>query len=170
MFRQAIDQSGGLDFVAQTGTDYQLALRLIASGFIIRFVHTSMVPTEYPETLDVYQQRQSRWLRNLLIYGLRYGAKSDVWATLRTIAVGALMLLTPLVTFVTGRVTLVLWLLLVAHAASSKLRYMLFTARLHRRPVPTRLLAGVMPLTLIDFAIWALPLLDLLDPRRRQRW
>jgi len=69
-----------------------------------------------------------------------------------------------------GSAVLVPWSLLVAHAAVSKLRYALFTARLYQHPVPRRLLIGIVPLVLIDFVIWALPILDLLNPKRRNQW
>jgi cellulose synthase/poly-beta-1,6-N-acetylglucosamine synthase-like glycosyltransferase len=170
MTRQALERSGGLGFTAQTGTDYQLARRLIDSGVAIRYVGNSIVPTEYPETLSVYRRKQSRWLRNLLIYGRRYQAQRDVYLTVRTIATGALMLLSPLTALVFGRSVLVIWALLVAHATASKLRYLAFTARLYRRAVSARLIAGLIPLTLIDFVIWALPILDLFSVKRRNQW
>jgi hypothetical protein len=59
---------------------------------------------------------------------------------------------------------------LLAHAASSKLRYVLFAARLNGRGVPNRLLAVLLPLTLIDFAVWAAPIFDMIDPERHERW
>ncbi len=168
--RQALDGGGGFDFPARTGTDYQLAQRLLRGGCVIRYVGGSVVPSEYPETLSTYRRKQSRWLRNLLIHGSRYRAKRDVYVTLRTVATGLAMVFAPLAALVFGGGVLAPWLLLVAHAASSKLRYMLFTAWLHRRPVSIRLIAGIVPLTLIDFAIWALPILDLFDPKRREQW
>jgi glycosyltransferase involved in cell wall biosynthesis len=168
--RRALDRIGGLDFPAPTGTDYQLARRLIGQGIAIRHVGASVVPSKYPETLRIYRRKRSRWLRNLLIYGRRHGSKQDLYVTLKTIAVGALMLLTPLAAVVFRGAVLAPWSLLVAHAVGSKLRYTLFTARLYRRPVSARLLAALAPLTLIDFAIWALPILDMLDPRRRDQW
>jgi cellulose synthase/poly-beta-1,6-N-acetylglucosamine synthase-like glycosyltransferase len=167
--RAALDRIGGLDFDAPTGTDYQLARRLLAHGIAIRYVGTSIVATEYPETLRAYRRTQSRWLRNLLVYGWRHGATQDVQATLKTVLTGLLMLFVPLLS-VAWRAAIIPWALLVAHAAGSKLRYAMFTARLYGRPAPARLFAGILPLTLIDFAIWAAPILDLLNPKRRYRW
>jgi glycosyltransferase involved in cell wall biosynthesis len=168
--RRALDRIGGLDFPAATGTDYQLARRLIGQGIAIRYVGASVVPSQYPETLWVYRRKRSRWLRNLLIYGRRYSSKQDLYVTLKTVATGALMLLTPFTAVVFRGAVLAPWSLFVAHAVGSKLRYTLFAARLYRRPVSARLLAALAPLTLIDFAIWALPILDMLDPRRRDQW
>jgi len=168
--RRALDRIGGLDFPAATGTDYQLARRLIGQGIAIRYVDASVVPSEYPETLGIYRRKRSRWLRNLLIYGWREAAWQDVRVTLQTVATGALMVLAPLAAGIFGRRVLALWSLLFAHAAGSRLRYALFAARLAQRPVPARLLVALVPLTLIDFAIWALPIVDLLDRRRREQW
>ncbi|HEX6292757.1 MAG TPA: glycosyltransferase family 2 protein [Herpetosiphonaceae bacterium] len=168
--RQALDRIGGLAWEARTGTDYQLARRLLGADIAIRNVRTSVVASEYPATLRIYRHKQSRWLRNLLLHGRRYGAADDVRLTLQTVATGALMLAIPAAAWPLGRLILVPWSLLVAHAVGSKLRYAGFAARLYRRRLPLRLFAGLLPLTLIDFAIWASPILDLLHPKRRERW
>ena len=168
--RQAIDRSGGLDFPARTGTDYHLAKRLIRSGFAIRHVGTSVVPTKYPEQLGAYRRQRSRWLRNLLIHGGHYGAERDVALTLLTVLAGTLMLLAPWSVPLTGRRVLVSWAWLVAQALGSKLRYAVFTARVCRRPIPARVLVGLPWLTIADFAVWASPIYDLLSAGRREQW
>ena len=168
--RRGLERSGGLDFVARTGTDYQLARRLIGSGIAIRFVPDSIVQSAYPEGLAVYRQKQSRWLRNLLLHGRRYGATGDVWVTGKTVATGALMVLAPLGGLVLGPLVFVAWLCLISYAVAAKARYVLFAARLHRWPVPARLFAALAPLTLIDFVIWTTPIFDILIAGRRERW
>jgi glycosyltransferase involved in cell wall biosynthesis len=168
--RDAIERSGGLDFTARTGTDYQLAKRLLRAGIAIRYVGESVVASEYPAALPVYRHKQSRWLRNLLLHGRRYGATEDIRLTLQTVATGGIMLAVPLSAALLGRIVLLPWTLLLAQAAGSKLRYVCFAARLKQRRVPIRLLLALLPLTLIDFAIWASPILDLLDPKRREQW
>jgi glycosyltransferase involved in cell wall biosynthesis len=168
--RAALKRIGGLDFDARTGTDYQLARRLIQHGVAIRFVGDSSVPSRYPDTLATYRQKQSRWLRNLMLHGRRYRAWHDVAVTMQTIGTGGVMLLAPLTAIVFGRSVIALWSLLVFHATSSKLRYMLFTARLHQRAVLWNMPITLVPLTIVDFAVWALTLFDLLDPKRREQW
>lgn len=168
--RQAIDRSGGLDFPARTGTDYHLAKRLIRSGFAIRHVRTSVVPSKYPEQLGAYRRQRSRWLRNLLIHGGRYGSARDVALTLQTMLAGTLMVLAPLSAPMAGRWVLVSWAWLVAQALGSKLRYALFTARVYRRPISARMLVGLPWLTIADFAVWASPIYDLLSAGRREQW
>lgn len=168
--RSALEQSGGLDFQARTGTDYQLAQRLLAKQFHLRAVPASEVPTEYAETLQIYHRRHTRWILNLLIHGRRYGARADVLATLRTVALGVAMLLAPLAALWLGAFAWLPWALLLAHSVAAKLRYALFAARLHGARLPKRLLVGILPLTLADFAVWAAPIVDLLHPGRRERW
>jgi cellulose synthase/poly-beta-1,6-N-acetylglucosamine synthase-like glycosyltransferase len=166
----AISAIGGLDFVALTGTDYQLARRLLRSGFMIHYVGASVVPSEYPQTIATYRQKQSRWLRNLLIHGRHYGAEHDVRLTQRTIATGLVMTFLPLLALPFGLGVLASWALLVAHASASKVRYAYFTAATTGRSLPRRYLLSVVPLTLVDFAVWAFPVIDLFNPRRRERW
>lgn len=168
--RQALERIGGLNFTARTGTDYQLAKRLLAANIAIRYVGASVVASEYPPTLRIYRHKQSRWLRNLLLHGRRFGATEDVRLTAQTVATGTLMLALPLAATLLGRIVLLPWTLLVAHAAAAKLRYALFAALLTDRRVPLKLILALLPLTLIDFAIWASPILDLLDPKRREQW
>lgn len=167
--REALSCTGNLSYPAPTGTDYQLAKRLLCAGLPIRFVRESVVPTVYPETFTTYRRQRSRWLRNLLIYGPAYGAGQDVAATQRTIAIGLAMLLLPLVGLRYGPL-LLLWLLLLVHGMLARLRYLSFSALLSDRPVPRRLSAAVPALTLIDMVTWASPVVDLLDTRRRLQW
>ena len=168
--RRALDASGGLDFAARTGTDYHLARRLRQHGFVIRYIGASVVPSAYPDSIPVYRQKQSRWLRNLLIHGRRYGAIADIRLTQRTMATGLVMAVSPLLSLVFGSSVLVAWALLVAHACAAKVRYAYFTAMISSRSLPDRYLLSVLPLTLLDFLVWALPIIDYLDPRRRERW
>lgn len=166
----AINLIGGMNFPAPTGTDYQLAQRLIQVGIAIRYVAESNVPSEYPETISIYRSKQSRWLRNLLIYGLHYTANNDIVATLRTIGTGLAMLLAPLISIITGPWLFVIWLLLLIHSNCAKLRYALFTIQLYKCKLPNRLFVGLLPMSIVDFATWALPAFDMLNVRRRTKW
>ncbi|PDV99131.1 hypothetical protein A9Q02_13450 [Candidatus Chloroploca asiatica] len=167
--RNAIAHIGGLNYQAPTGTDYQLAKRLLQIGLTIRFVRESVVSTGYPETFITYQRKQSRWLRNLLIYGPVYEAWKDVAATRRTLAIGLGMLLLPVVGL-RLRPVLLLWFLLLSHGMLARLRYASFSTRLSGHPVPAMLFAAIPALTMADVVVWSMPLLDLIDSARRSRW
>jgi cellulose synthase/poly-beta-1,6-N-acetylglucosamine synthase-like glycosyltransferase len=168
--RQALDQIKGLDFPARTGTDYLLAQRLIKAGIEIRYISTSIVPTEFPNTIGAYLRQRSRWLRNLLIHGLHQKSKEDVLVTVKTMAIGTLMLMMPLTIFILGSTALMVWFLFAAHAVICKIRYVLFMARLHQRKISVRMMASLAPLAFIDFVAWTMPILDLTSTRRREKW
>ncbi|MEX2426189.1 MAG: glycosyltransferase family 2 protein [Thermomicrobiaceae bacterium] len=168
--RDALNNVGGLDFPAPTGTDYHLARRLAANDIAIRYVGTSVVRSEYPETIGEYRSKQSRWLRNLLIYGAQYGAKDDVASTRRTVTTGLIMTLMPLSAIVVGRIALVTWGILLIHAVCARVRYMLLAVRLDGRAMSPRYSIAVSFITLLDFIVWALPAVEMLDSRRRTQW
>lgn len=168
--RQALERSGGMNFPASSGTDYQLARRLVSSGVRIRYVRVSQIPTVYPETLGVYRRKQSRWLRNLLQYGWQYRAKQDLWLTVKTVSIGLVMLVCPLFALLFRSKTLAIWFIVLTHSVFSKMRYLRFTAKLYQRPISPRTLLYLLPLTLADFVVWASPLLDLFLSRNRIRW
>lgn len=168
--RRALEQINGLDFPARTGTDYLLAQRLIRGGIAIRQVSTSIVPTDYPETIRAYMHQRSRWLRNLLIHGWHNKSKGDVWVTVKTMIIGVFMLMMPLTIFIFGKNALMVWFLLVVHAILSRIRYILFMTRFYHRKTSARMIASLVPLTLIDFVAWAMPMLDLTTSRRREKW
>lgn len=170
MSRQALDKIGGLNFEAVTGTDYQLAQRLLASGFSIRHVKDSIVPTEYPENFKMYQRKQSRWLRNLLIYGKKFNALQDVQASQRTVLTGIIMLFLPLTVLLFGLKLLILWFWLLTYAVLSKIRYLFFTDILCERPVHFKIILCLFPLTIVDFYVWSWTLVDLFTSVRREKW
>ncbi|HEY0734051.1 MAG TPA: glycosyltransferase [Herpetosiphonaceae bacterium] len=168
--RHAIDKSGGLDFTAPTGTDYHLARRLIASGTQIRYVGTSAVASEYPETIRSYWQKQARWMRNLLLYGGQYNAYHQVWDTIRSATIGAVMLAAPAAFRRGGALVILPWLLLLAQSVAAKLRYLLFAERLHGHRGSWTDKLFLLPITLVEFAIWVTPVIQALRKKNRYRW
>ena len=69
--RSALTHAGGFAWSALTGTDYALAEELHRHGFRIRHVPVEVF-SEYPMTIRGYIRQQSRWLRNLVLLGVRY--------------------------------------------------------------------------------------------------
>ncbi len=168
--RHAIEESGGLDFYAPTGTDYHLARRLIAKGFAIRYVGDSLIFADYPENLPHYWKAQARWLKNLLLYSGQYQAYQQLWTALQSSLIGATMFILPLGTFLVGPLALVLWGILLANAFLAKARYAFFAALLQRRPLYLRHILAIPPLTFVDFAVWATPLWQILRAKSRKQW
>ncbi|MBC7262110.1 MAG: glycosyltransferase, partial [Chloroflexi bacterium] len=82
--RTALEQIGGFPGAIQAGTDYYTAKLLLRAGKRIRYVPDSAVSTQYSVTFRSYWRRQSRWVRNLLLHGPKFGAYNEVWSALRT--------------------------------------------------------------------------------------
>ncbi len=168
--RSAIERSGKLQYEAATGTDYHLARRLIAEDIAIRNVTESIVETIYPETFGLYWRKQSRWIRNLLLYGGQYQAYHQVASTLRSAALGAGMLLLPFFSIGLGFGPGTLWLILVFHSFCAKVRYLRFAARLYRQQISSKHTIALFPITLFEFVIWVTPVLQLLSEKQRKQW
>jgi glycosyltransferase involved in cell wall biosynthesis len=168
--RSALLQSGGLAFAAPTGTDYHLARRLIASDVRIRHVAASIVQSVYPETVSAYWRKQSRWMRNLLVYGGQYAAYRQVGDTLRSAIVGAAMLGMPALALLGARWSMVAWCALMLHALLSKIRYADFNAGVYGWRRTKRFSLLLLPITLAEFVIWITPLWQVLRLKNRERW
>jgi cellulose synthase/poly-beta-1,6-N-acetylglucosamine synthase-like glycosyltransferase len=168
--RHALLRAGGLDFDAPTGTDYHLAKHLIGSGTSIRFVPESVVPSRYPDSFREYRNRQSRWLRNLILFGNRYEATADVRATVRTLMLALTMTGLPLIAIIFGRIPFLLWVVLMLHSVLARLRYMSALDQIEPGSTPRGYALAVVPLTFLDYIVSALPVVDLISKRRRERW
>lgn len=168
--RIAIEQIGGMDFVAPTGTDYHLAQRLIAAGIAIRFVAVSVVASIYPETIGSYWNQQIRWMRNLLVGGIHYRAYHHIRAALISGAIGAGMLLGMVAVLLQRRAAGMIWLFLFTHALLARVRYALFVQHVTGLALPPNYLICLPGLTITDFAIWTIALFQSLSARSRTRW
>ena len=171
--RQAVEKAGAFRAHVPTGTDYHLAKSLSSIGIEIIRVRSSEVATHYPDDIRLYARQQRRWLRNVALLGFRFGAYREVAMALLTSVVGLGMLLAPIAALLLGPWLLSLWLVAVAHSAMSKARYLAFAASATTVLEPrARALAyaTVIPITLLDFAVWASPLPDYLSEKGRTAW
>jgi hypothetical protein len=117
-----------------------------------------------------YSRQRSRWLRNLLIIGRRYGDREVVLQALHPMAIGAAFVLLP---FFAGRwrtpgrlLALTLWLT----AWQRRIHYVRQgppEARAVLRPSRYALLALY---ALVDLLTWARALIETLHPSWRKRW
>lgn len=164
--RAAIARIGGLGFTATTGTDYQLAKRLLAAGLAIRHVPQSIIVSCYPAALGAYRARRSRWLRNVVLYGPHFGAHNEARQALLTMTIGALMTLVPFA----GARARALWVVLLLHTCLARLGYLRASERAGAPAVPAWLRAAAPLVAIIDFAVWGAALVDLLRPNTRRRW
>lgn len=167
--RAAVDEIGAFEADVRTGTDYHMAQELLARGHQIRFVVSSSVQTEFPETLGSYRRRQTRWIRNVVTHGLYYHDYREVRHGLITSVIGLGMLLGPVLVWIFGLIALAGWGLLWIHVLASRVRYMRFG----------EVVSGVsfgrgylmLPLyTLYDFYIWASVLPQYASSVSRRQW
>lgn len=170
--RSALEASGGFSGTVHTGTDYALARRLRAAGYIIRAVPGSVVPSTYHRQIAPYLQQRSRWLRNHVVHGMAARDWNLVRHAFTTGGLGTLLLLGPLLSLIAGPFAFVAWLVLFAKATAARGRRSLAVQRLSSSATPraTRRLLLAPVWTLVDAAAWARSLVDLAIPARRRRW
>jgi cellulose synthase/poly-beta-1,6-N-acetylglucosamine synthase-like glycosyltransferase len=159
--RTALEEAGAFDADVRTGTDYYLAKTLLVRGVRLRFVPESTVATRYPETVESYSRRQSRWVRNPIIHGPAFGAHGEAVSALRTGLVGLGMLLLPGSAAIVGPVALVLWGILFVQAHLARLRYLRFLHSHHDALFGLGQVLRTPAYLLTDFAAWSRSLFDL---------
>lgn len=168
--RMLLEQSGGLDADAPTGTDYVLAKKLVQTGARIRHIPESRIATSYPMSTSKYIRQQNRWLRNIVLHGPRFGAFDEVRASLTTSAIGIGMLLMPIGIIVFGPVLLMAWFSLLVYAFLSRLRYLHVAGIILHQPLKREQIAVQVPIMFLDFFAWSQSLLSYLSTRRRELW
>lgn len=167
--RAALDGAGAFAADVPTGTDLHLAKMLLQRGERIRFAAPSSVETYFQESFGKYRRQQARWLRNQVIWGLKFDSRSDILSGLTPMGIGV-GLIALLVVGLFSPAALAIWGLLLAHMLMSRARYLLIGGRLENYPVGAGLLIRLPLFTLIDMFVWASAALELIDPRRRARW
>jgi cellulose synthase/poly-beta-1,6-N-acetylglucosamine synthase-like glycosyltransferase len=167
--RGALEAAGGFAMPVKTGTDYYLAKQLLARNYRIRHVNSQVV-SEFSRSLKTHYIRQSRWLRNVVLHGWRFGAYGEALRCLLPSAIGVFMWLGLLLAIWPGGVFLSGWLLILLHSLFSRVRYMWVGERLAGVRYPRRGFLLLPVFLWIDYTIWALTLLDYLYPRGRGRW
>jgi cellulose synthase/poly-beta-1,6-N-acetylglucosamine synthase-like glycosyltransferase len=168
--RDVLETVSGFEAEVRTGTDYYLAKRVLRYGYPIRYVPDSAVETAYPETLREYKRQQTRWLRNVVMHGLRFGAYGEAVRCVIPSVIGVLMLTGPLLGLGLGRLAIVGWLLAWAHVMLSRLRYMRFGKLLTGCSLRARGYLWLPAYAIADFAIWALTLAQYPFKGWRTRW
>lgn len=178
--RIALEKAGAFHNPVKTGTDYDLAKRILKTGARIRFQALSSIRSEYPASFRAYFHQQARWIRNVVLLGLRYQAYPEVRANLRTSMVGLTMLTGPFLMLLAAWLTrwptfltitlLAGWFTLFLHSFFSRLRYLAFARLWLGLAYPLRSL-WLLPLFLVvDFAAWSLPVLEYPLKSLRSRW
>jgi hypothetical protein len=117
--------------------------------------------------VSVYARQQRRWLRNVALLGAESRSWPEVGRALQTSLVGAAMLLSPLAILALGPAPGIAWWVAFVYSVAAKVRYVAFASRMTGQGYAgIALLAPAV--TLLEFGVWALPLLDY--PRAARRW
>ncbi|MGO9239174.1 MAG: glycosyltransferase [Bryobacteraceae bacterium] len=178
--RTALEQAGAFDTDVRTGTDYDLAKRLVRQGTRIRHEVDASFPTLFHTQVGAYWRQQARFLRNVAIHGFYYGSYREVASSLGTSLVGFAMLALPcgalvLACFVGGasnivRMLAAVWALGILYAFFSRLRYLKVANAWLGVRIPRRVYALLPVFLLIDFVAWAMPLAQYPFASLRKRW
>lgn len=178
--REALEKAGAFKSEIYTGTDYDLAKRLLKNGFCIRYEMNASIMSEFPSQIGAYYRQQARWVRNVVMHGLRFRAYTEVLACLRTSLVGLGMLLIPIaalgLSFFPGVLRQLAWALLAGWtfgllmAFFSRLRYLYVARSVLGIDYPIRYLPNLLLYLFLDFVAWAIPLGEYAFKGRREIW
>jgi hypothetical protein len=170
MRRAVVEQIRPFDAEAATGTDYVLSRLLVRAGCQIRAVTHSRVATRYPASPESYLRMWRRWNKNLLLHGLRFGARQDVRGVLVAFVLYALVLGLPLLALALGPFALVPSVTLFGLALSRRWRRVATGAALAQSSISPRLIAQMPLYVALDMLAVCLAVHDAIRPARRGRW
>ncbi len=173
---KALERAGGFDSSVGAGGDYDLGKRLLESGTRIRHDIDAPVAMEYHSGLRQYLGQQARWLRNVVVHGLRYRAHGEVVRSLFTSLLGLGMLCIPCIWAVPGippemlTASALAWTAAFLHALLSRLRYLKLASTWLGIRFPLRAIAMAPAFLVIDFVAWAIPLGQYPVKALRETW
>ena len=120
--RQAILRAGAFLEPAATGTDYVQARLLLNAGYRIDWISDSRVETRYPGDVGSYVRVWRRWIKNIMIHGPRLGDWRGTSETVLAVAMAAVVLGSPLLAPVLGRVAFVVPMTALSMATMNRIR------------------------------------------------
>ncbi len=178
--RDTLEQAGAFKTAIKTGTDYDLAKRLVQNGVRIKYEVNASIQSQFPTRVKEYFRQQARWVRNVTLHGLRFHAYGEVLSCLRTSLVGCGMLLIPCLAlplafgpsmlFQTGMALIAGWIFAIFYALFSRLRYLGFARAWLGFQPPLRILPYLFAFLWIDFLAWTIPLGEYAFKPLRERW
>lgn len=167
--RDLLTEIGEFRDEVRTGTDYHMAKKLLQRGYRIRYVKDSVVESRFITSVERYRRQQARWLRNVVMYGLRFGAYDEVYRCLLPTFIATGMLTAPLLALLLGPIVLAGWAVGWVFVILNRARYMRFGEIRTGQSFGTGYL--LLPFyTLLDFTIWAGLLVQYPFKRFRTKW
>jgi glycosyltransferase involved in cell wall biosynthesis len=168
--RAAMAAIGDLREDADTGTDYDMATRLLRAGYQLRYAAHSAVQTRYESSAISYVFQNARWVRSAIVYGFRFRKLEDMVQNLTGGIAGLCVIVLPFLRPFVGRGALRLWWLIVLAYWGKRARYLLTHSRMHSWRLRPVLFAQAMLFSFLDFVAWAMALVQALTPRWRRSW
>lgn len=167
--KEALEAIGGFDEKALTGTDFSLKYELLKKGYTIKYVTDSIINTNYPNSFREYIKQRSRWLRNFIIYGRKYGDKKNVGVFLEQTTLGVIMLTLPIMA-IKFRFFIYVWLILFCLGIYNRWKLI----KSSKKAMPNldfgAVYLGLPIYALVNYMAWAYTLLEYLLPWRRRKW
>lgn len=179
ILREAVERAGGFNAAVRTGGDYDLGKRLLRQQNRVRYEVEASFPIEFHTDVRGYLRQQARWIRNVAVHGLRFGAYREVASSLSCSLVGLAMLLLPCLALTLAfsgisataeRITAAIWMCAFLQGFFSRLRYLMVAEQWLGVRIPRRVLAWIPVFLLIDFVAWTIPLTQYPSRALRERW
>lgn len=152
------------------GVDNYLGRRTMALGHRIRYVRDSVVPTRYAERLGDYWTQQTRWLRLVTIYGVRFRGRKDLRRAIGPQVVGILLFagiaLGVWLGWLVFAVVAVLWI----HLIIRRLRYVRFGELWSGQRVPLGDYLRLPGYLVMDMGVCATAPMQYLSKQWRAAW
>lgn len=168
--RHAAVQAGSFAWSAPTGTDYSLACKLRAAGIAIRFARTSRMPVGLATTVRDYSRQRSRWLRNLVLVGRRFGDWTVMRQGIQPMVIGSVFVLLPLAPRRLRPLARIAWLFALVTGWRRRIGYIRAAPPEVRLALPPRRWPLLLLYTVLDFATWARAAAEAIVPAWRRRW
>lgn len=167
--RIILEDLGGFDEEALTGTDFSLKHRLIERGINIKFIRKSVIQTEYPASFGKYLAQQSRWLRNFIIYGRKYSDKSEMKVFLEQALIAVFVFTLPFFTILSNYLALP-WTVIFLLGIRNRVRII----RKARKASPELNFNSILPrlpvYLLIEYLSRILAFIEYILPSQRGKW
>jgi cellulose synthase/poly-beta-1,6-N-acetylglucosamine synthase-like glycosyltransferase len=166
----ALRAIGGLAPGPSVGFDFRLGWRLHLNGYRIRFVHASLIQTQFETTFLSATKQRSRWLKGILLNAVQLHAWDQVAVVAVFYLVGLGMVALPLSAPILGRTPLAIWAAALACAMLNRVRHLRFAARALDAPASAATYSKVLVYVPRDLLGLAYAPLAVLSPRQRQAW
>jgi cellulose synthase/poly-beta-1,6-N-acetylglucosamine synthase-like glycosyltransferase len=167
--RELLEDLGGFDEDAMTGTDFSLKHRLAEKGIGVKFVAGSVIATEYPTGYSEYLRQQSRWLRNFMIYGRKYNDRRETMVFMEQTLIALLTFTLPLLTLLSSYFAILLTVMILL-GIYNRVKIIMAAGKLRPELNFNHALIRIPLYLFIEYLSRILALIEYITPTRREKW